>query len=393
MKRYKITLKNGDELIINASSKLKASELAFKKSLQVARIEEVQYFSFKQKLKDYDLLVFFKELAILLSSNISLQVALTELEKNSTKSLKPFLQKLTKLVNSAQNLHTAFKNSGFKFSNTELSLIEIAQHTGELSLVFEKLSELRQKKIENSKKLKKALAYPCFVFLVLILAFFLVMLFVIPQFKSLFDEFNVSLPLLTRVFLSSYEVLEKFYILFIAVPLITLFALIILYKTNNTFSYLIDKIIMKIPILSKLIFYAQSSQFFFVFSLLNENKIELVKALTLAKTSYENKFLARKIDELIKFVRQGLSLEKAFAKIKLYDGISLSMISIAMQSAKLDELSKNISFYYEDKADSMIAVLLTLIEPIMTFFVASLLLFLALAIFLPMWELNNISNF
>ena len=77
MKRYKITLKNGDELIINASSKLKASELAFKKSLQVARIEEVQYFSFKQKLKDYDLLVFFKELAILLSSNISLQVALT----------------------------------------------------------------------------------------------------------------------------------------------------------------------------------------------------------------------------------------------------------------------------------------------------------------------------
>ncbi len=219
------------------------------------------------------------------------------------------------------------------------------------------------------------------------------MLFVIPQFKSLFDEFNVSLPLLTRVFLSSYEVLEKFYILFIAVPLITLFALIILYKTNNTFSYLIDKIIMKIPILSKLIFYAQSSQFFFVFSLLNENKIELVKALTLAKTSYENKFLARKIDELIKFVRQGLSLEKAFAKIKLYDGISLSMISIAMQSAKLDELSKNISFYYEDKADSMIAVLLTLIEPIMTFFVASLLLFLALAIFLPMWELNNISNF
>lgn len=392
--RYKIKLYNSDkEIIIYAKSKFKAQQIAINKGLKVENIQESNNIFFKKRLKDSILLIFYKELSILLDSNISLQNAIKELEKSAKSDLKIFLNNISKLLNSGQNLTSAFKNSSFYFNNTELTLLELAEHSGELAKIFAKLCELKEKKIENLKKLKKALSYPCFVFITLIFAFCAIILLILPQFKILFNEFNIELPLITRIFLNFYDFLSEFYLVIIFAFVTFIFIFILLYKSRQDFAYIVDMIISKIPIVSSLIFYSQSSQFFFVLSVLSEANIVALKSVKLASANFQNKFIKQKIKEIQRLMEQGLSLELAFDKVKIFDALVISMLNTAMKSAKLGKICENISRYYELKLDDKLSLILNLIEPLMTFVVAIGVLFLALGIFLPMWELNSISKF
>ncbi|WP_300701612.1 type II secretion system F family protein [uncultured Campylobacter sp.] len=392
--RYRVKLYNSDkEIIIYAKSKFQAQKIAINKGLKVENIEEANNIFFKKRLKDSILLIFYKELSILLDSNISLQNAIKELEKSAKSDLKIFLNNISKLLNSGQNLTSAFKNSSFYFNNTELTLLELAEHSGELAKIFAKLCELKEKKIENLKKLKKALSYPCFVFITLIFAFCAIILLILPQFKNLFNEFNIELPLITRMFLNFYDFLSEFYLVIIFAFVAFIFIFILLYKNRQDFAYIVDMIISKIPIVSSLIFYSQSSQFFFVLSVLSEANIVALKSVKLASANFQNKFIKQKIKEIQRLMEQGLSLELAFDKVKIFDALVISMLNTAMKSAKLGKICENISRYYELKLDDKLSIILNLIEPLMTFIVAIGVLFLALGIFLPMWELNSINKF
>lgn len=392
--RYRVKLYNSDkEIIIYAKSKFQAQKIAINKGLKVENIEEANNIFFKKRLKDSILLIFYKELSILLDSNISLQNAIKELEKSAKSDLKIFLNNISKLLNSGQNLTSAFKNSSFYFNNTELTLLELAEHSGELAKIFAKLCELKEKKIENLKKLKKALSYPCFVFITLIFAFCAIILLILPQFKNLFNEFNIELPLITRMFLNFYDFLSEFYLVIIFAFVAFIFIFILLYKNRQDFAYIVDMIISKIPIVSSLIFYSQSSQFFFVLSVLSEANIVALKSVKLASANFQNKFIKQKIKEIQILMEQGLSLELAFDKVKIFDTLVISMLNTAMKSAKLGKICENISRYYEVKLDDRLSLILNLIEPLMTFVVAIGVLFLALGIFLPMWELNSINKF
>ena len=392
--RYRVKLYNSDkEIIIYAKSKFQAQKIAINKGLKVENIEEANNIFFKKRLKDSILLIFYKELSILLDSNISLQNAIKELEKSAKSDLKKFLNNISKLLHSGQNLTSAFKNSAFYFNNTELTLLELAEHSGELAKIFAKLCELKEKKIENLKKLKKALSYPCFVFITLIFAFCAIILLILPQFKNLFNEFNIELPLITRMFLNFYDFLSEFYLVIIFAFVAFIFIFILLYKNRQDFAYIVDMIISKIPIVSSLIFYSQSSQFFFVLSVLSEANIVALKSVKLASANFQNKFIKQKIKEIQRLMEQGLSLELAFDKVKIFDALVISMLNTAMKSAKLGKICENISRYYELKLDDKLSIILNLIEPLMTFIVAIGVLFLALGIFLPMWELNSINKF
>lgn len=393
MKKYEIVGKNKTSLIINAPNKLIAQKIARQKGLKLAQINEVeiQGFVLRKKLKSVNLTLLFKELSLLLEAGISLQLALNELYQNSeNKDIQRFLNRLIVALQSGQNLSSAFENSGFAFDKSELALIKMGENTGDLSFVFSRLSNLREKKLINAKRLKKALSYPLFVFCTLIVAFCALMFFVVPQFQGIFDDFAIELPLITQIMLQIYEFLANSYeIMLILLGIFALFCFVL----RKKFAFVVDKIIVKLPLLGRLIFYHQSTQFFLVFSMLIKSGISVSKALMLAKSSFANAFLAKKCEKISEFCEQGLGLDEAFKKVKIFDSLTVGMLAVAMKSAKLDVMSEKISQFYEAKSEDLMESFLRILEPLLTFFVAVLVLFLALGIFLPMWELNQSIQF
>lgn len=321
---------------------------------------------------------------------LSVQEAIKELYlMHSCKIMKKILDNLIL----AQNLNQAFENANFGLNRAELALIKTAEKTGKISEVFSQISKLREKSLESQKQLKKAFRYPTLVFLSIIGAFLFLMLFVVPNFKDLFENLGASLPFITHVMLEIYNFLDSYGIFCIFLFVVFIVMLILAYKNFHSFAFSCDFLFLKIPLISRLIIYNQNYYFFMVFSLLLKNGISISKAFDLAIIGLENKFLIFQYKKLFSFIDSGLELSQAFKKIDIFDSLVFSMLSVAMKSGRLEVLSEEIAKYYQQKSENLMDRFLVFLEPMMTLFVAFLVLFLALGIFLPMWELSSGVNF
>lgn len=392
MKFYEVEfLKNNQ----NYTKTIKAENLniaqakALSKNWKIIDIKEIQKSNF-QRLKEENFILFFKELALLCEVGLSVQEAIRELYlMHSCKIMKKILDNLIL----AQNLNQAFENANFGLNRAELALIKTAEKTGKISEVFSQISKLREKSLETQKQLKKAFRYPTLVFLSIIGAFLFLMLFVVPNFKDLFENLGASLPFVTHVMLEIYNFLDGYGIFCILLFVIFIVMLILAYKHFHSFAFSCDFLFLKIPLISRLIIYNQNYYFFMVFSLLLKNGISISKAFDLAIIGLENKFLIFQYKKLFSFIDSGLELSQAFKKIDIFDSLVFSMLSVAMKSGRLEVLSEEIAKYYQQKSENLMDRFLVFLEPMMTLFVALLVLFLALGIFLPMWELSSGVNF
>ncbi|HED4593284.1 TPA: type II secretion system F family protein [Campylobacter jejuni] len=392
MKFYEVEfLKNNQ----NYTKTIKAENLniaqakALSKNWKIIDIKEIQKSNF-QRLKDENFILFFKELALLCEVGLSVQEAIRELYlMHSCKIMKKILDNLIL----AQNLNQAFENANFGLNRAELALIKTAEKTGKISEVFSQISKLREKSLETQKQLKKAFRYPTLVFLSIIGAFLFLMLFVVPNFKDLFENLGASLPFITHVMLEIYNFLDDYGIFCIFLFVIFIVMLILAYKNFHSFAFSCDFLFLKIPLISRLIIYNQNYYFFMAFSLLLKNGISISKAFDLAIIGLENKFLIFQYKKLFSFIDSGLELSQAFKKIDIFDSLVFSMLSVAMKSGRLEVLSEEIAKYYQQKSENLMDRFLIFLEPMMTLFVALLVLFLALGIFLPMWELSSGINF
>ncbi|EDP6004471.1 type II secretion system F family protein [Campylobacter jejuni] len=392
MKFYEVEfLKNNQNYIktIKAENLNTAQAKALSKNWKIIDIKEIQKSNF-QRLKDENFILFFKELALLCEVGLSVQEAIRELYlMHSCKIMKKILDNLIL----AQNLNQAFENANFGLNRAELALIKTAEKTGKISEVFSQISKLREKSLESQKQLKKAFRYPTLVFLSIIGAFLFLMLFVVPNFKDLFENLGVSLPFITHVMLEIYNFLDGYGIFCIFLFVIFIVMLILAYKNFHSFAFSCDFLFLKIPLISRLIIYNQNYYFFMVFSLLLKNGISISKAFDLAIIGLENKFLIFQYKKLFSFIDSGLELSQVFKKIDIFDSLVFSMLSVAMKSGRLEVLSEEIAKYYQQKSENLMDRFLVFLEPMMTLFVALLVLFLALGIFLPMWELSSGVNF
>lgn len=392
MKFYEVEfLKNNQ----NYTKTIKAENLniaqakALSKNWKIIDIKEIQKSNF-QRLKEENFILFFKELALLCEVGLSVQEAIRELYlMHSCKIMKKILDNLIL----AQNLNQAFENANFGLNRAELALIKTAEKTGKISEVFCQISKLREKSLETQKQLKKAFRYPTLVFLSIIGAFLFLMLFVVPNFKDLFENLGASLPFVTHVMLEIYNFLDGYGIFCILLFVIFIVMLILAYKHFHSFAFSCDFLFLKIPLISRLIIYNQNYYFFMVFSLLLKNGISISKAFDLAIIGLENKFLIFQYKKLFSFIDSGLELSQVFKKIDIFDSLVFSMLSVAMKSGRLEVLSEEIAKYYQQKSENLMDRFLVFLEPMMTLFVALLVLFLALGIFLPMWELSSGVNF
>ncbi|HFP7721954.1 TPA: type II secretion system F family protein [Campylobacter jejuni] len=392
MKFYEVEfLKNNQNYIktIKAENLNTAQAKALSKNWKIIDIKEIQKSNF-QRLKDENFILFFKELALLCEVGLSVQEAIRELYlMHSCKIMKKILDNLIL----AQNLNQAFENANFGLNRAELALIKTAEKTGKISEVFSQISKLREKSLESQKQLKKAFRYPTLVFLSIIGAFLFLMLFVVPNFKDLFENLGASLPFITHVMLEIYNFLDGYGIFCIFLFVIFIVMLILAYKNFHSFAFSCDFLFLKIPLISRLIIYNQNYYFFMVFSLLLKNGISISKAFDLAIIGLENKFLIFQYKKLFSFIDSGLELNQVFKKIDIFDSLVFSMLSVAMKSGRLEVLSEEIAKYYQQKSENLMDRFLVFLEPMMTLFVALLVLFLALGIFLPMWELSSGVNF
>ncbi len=307
-------------------------------------------------------------------------------QQTRNKYFKGVIEEVAHNIRSGLSFSGSLKEHIRVFGDIYVSMIRAAESSGNMVNIFVRLSSLLEQDIDTRSRIKSATRYPMLAFFVLCIGFLIVVTFVIPRFAVIYSQFNAALPLPTRILIFTNLLLRKFWFLFILI----LTAAVFVFKKfiKSPFGRPIwDNFKLRVPVFGPLISMLIMSRFAKITSLLMKSGVGILEILDLTANTSGNIIIARAIRNIKESVNQGRGISEPMRVSGLFAGIVVQMVAIGEQSGKVDELLLSVSDYYDRESCYMIKNLSTYIEPILIFILAIMVLVMALAIFLPMWNL------
>ena len=331
-----------------------------------------------------------RQISVMIKAGISLKDALEDVGENTSDRLvKELFLKSAEAIDSGKTLSDVFEDYEQYIGGVSLALIRLGEQTGDLAASLDYLADIYENMYENRKKMVKALRYPIITLIAIAVAFVILILVVVPKFKSIFEQLHAQLPLPTRILLGAEYVLSHYGMLVLVGLIATLFGVTFFYKTSKKFKYNLDAIFLKVYLIKDIIKYATLHRFLLILSSLLSSGVPLVEALKISEGIIGNEVIKKKVFNITRGINQGRSFAEVLKEENLVNFIALRMISAGEESGELDSMLKNAASYYEDRFQNVIDNMQAAIEPIMLFIIGGLVLLLALGIFLPMWNLAS----
>ncbi|WP_345989549.1 type II secretion system F family protein [Sulfurimonas sp. HSL1-2] len=344
----------------------------------------------KKKVKPDSLIASIRQLAVMTNAGISVHDALNEIARASNDPvLEEIFSSIAEDINSGSSMSKSMENFRFQLGGLTLAMVELGEQTGNMADSLYQLADMLEEIRRNVIKFKKAMAYPRNVMIAMAVAFTILISYVVPQFKQIFEDLHANLPLPTIILLKLEYLFNNFgpYVLAALIVLIIIFRYML--NTNREFRFRWHQLLLKTYLIKDLIMYSTLNRFTLVFSALVKAGIPIADALDTSIAMIDNLPLQEKLSTVRQAVEKGASLSEGLADTGLFENMIIQMISAGEQGGQLDSMLEKVTDYYKMRFDQIIDGLAEAIEPIMLFVIASMVLLLALGIFLPMWSLND----
>jgi len=330
------------------------------------------------------------QIHVMLDASLSLNDILEDITASiKNKKLKEILTQLNLDVQSGLNISNSLNRYEKEIGRLSISMIELGEQTGMLSESFKDLSNILGEILENRKKLKSATRYPMFILFAMIIAFTIVILFVIPPFKSVFDSLGSQLPMPTRFLLWLEHFLRVFGPWILGLGMIMMFIINYLYHKYEEVELKIDKWMLKVYIVGDVIEYALLGRFLYSFDKMVDAGIPIMDALDTALGVVDNLYLRTQLNKIKNAVAEGRGLSSGFDDAKLFDKMIIQMIRSGENSGALNKMLGKSSNFYRNKYLHIVDNISALIEPILIAAIAGFVVMLAFGIFLPMWGMAS----
>ena len=342
------------------------------------------------KVKTQNLVASIRQLAVMTNAGISIHDSIKEVD-NSTedKALKEIFASINDDLNSGLSMTEASEKFRSKLGDVVIAMISLGESTGNMAESLSKLAQMLNEVWENQRKFKKAMRYPMVIMTALAIAFTVLMMYVVPKFREIFEELGADLPLPTRILLNIEYALNHYGLLILGIIVGTIIGIKWAYKNNDQFKRGWDKYILKVYLFGKIVFYSTMSRFMLIFTELVKAGIPIADALDTAVLMVDNEELKTKLSTVKIAVQQGVSLTEAMRNTGLYESMLIQMVSAGEKSGSLDKMLGNVTNYYKEKFDDIIDNISSYVEPILLLFMAAMVLLMALGIFMPMWDLGK----
>lgn len=344
----------------------------------------------KRKIKPDALIASIRQLAVMTNAGISIHDSIHEIATaTEDQALKTVFTKLADDINSGNSLSASMENFRFELGNLTIAMVQLGEKTGNLDEALYALADMLEEIRANIIKFKKAMAYPRNVMIAMAIAFTILISYVVPEFKAIFEELNAELPLPTRILLILEHVFNNYgpYVLAVLAAIYVVFSYLINNYRNIRYSW--HEFLLKTYLIKNIIKFSTLSRFTLVFSELIRAGIPIAEALDTSIDMIDNLPLKTKLQSVRFVVEKGGALHKGLKETELFENMITQMVSAGEDSGTLDTMIKKVAEYYKMRFDAIIDGLSEAIEPIMLLIIASMVILLALGIFLPMWDMGN----
>ena len=337
-----------------------------------------------------DLNMFTRQLATLQKAGLPLLVSLKSIEDQAAnKELKEVIGQITKDIESGMSFSAALENYPAFFSPLYVNMVSSGEAAGMLEQVLERLADLEEHDEKIRMRIKAATRYPIIVIVAMITGFLVLTTLIIPRFAKIFDQFTTTLPFPTRVLLGINFAVTKFWWLMVMILIAFIFGFNRFIHTKAG-RFWWDDLKLKVPVFGPLVQKMIMSRFARITSTLMHSGIPILKVLEWASGGTGNVIISRVIDNIKINVNEGKGMAEPMRLSGMFPSAVIQMVAAGEETGKIDELLSHVSDYYDSQVDYTINNLISLIEPILIIILGCGVLFMALGIFLPMWNLMSL---
>jgi len=343
------------------------------------------------KVKPEDIALFSRQLATMMAAGIPL-VQSFEIVGNGHD--KPAVQKLIldikADVEGGSALHEALARHPLYFDDLYVNLVEAGEQAGALETLLDKIATYKEKTEALKKKVKKALFYPSAVMAVAVIVTVILLIFVIPQFESLFKGFGADLPAFTQFVINMSRWLQNNGIMFAAAIAGVVYAFLYFKKRSRKMRETLDRLVLKAPIIGPILEKAAIARFARTLATMFAAGVPLVEALESVAGATGNIVFENGVMKMRDEVATGQRLQQAMANTQLFPNMVIQMIAVGEESGALDEMSGKVATFYEADVDNAVDSMSSLLEPLIMAILGVLVGGLVIAMYLPIFKLGSV---
>jgi len=344
----------------------------------------------KKKPRHEDLILVTRNMSTLYRAGIpilrSLEIISEQYEENV---LGDILLEIRDDMERGEHLSDSMAKHPAAFSGIYVSSVRAAEASGKLDIVLDKLAEAAEQEMVTREEVKKALRYPFTVLGAIAAAFVILTTFVVPRFAQFYSTYNAELPTPTLVLMFLGDVMSRLWYIIFPGLIAAVYGFIRLVK-HPRLAGVVDSTLLKLPVIGDMLTKTSLSRFAHILSVLIASGTPLIQSLDIVKAAVGNSIIGAEIGKLGEGLRQGRSLAESRHQMQHFPKLALSLMSIGLESGTLELTLREICRFFDREVQYTSSRLTSLIEPFIITIVAVMVLFLALAIFLPMWNLISV---
>jgi type IV pilus assembly protein PilC len=340
------------------------------------------------RIKGADIAVLSRQLATMIAAGVPLVQAFDIVGRgHENPAMQDLVLEIKGDVESGGTLTDALRKHPQYFDDLFCNLVAAGEHGGVLDILLDKIATYKEK-IESIKgKVKKALFYPATVIVVAILVTVVIMLFVIPQFKALFESFDAELPVFTLMVIALSDFMRDWWWTLGLAIAACVFFLGKMFKRSAKFREMIDRITLKLPVIGTILHKAALARFARTLSTMFSAGVPLVEAMESVAGATGNIVYSDAVLQMREEVATGQALQVTMRQRRLFPHMVVQMTTIGEESGALDEMLAKVADFYEEEVDNAVQSLSSLLEPLIMVIIGALVGGLVIAMYLPVFKL------
>jgi len=293
-------------------------------------------------------------------------------------------------VEGGSSLAEALAKHPLHFDDLFVNLVEAGEQAGALETLLDKIATYKEKTEAIKKKIKKALTYPAAVVVVAMIVTTILLIFVIPEFETLFQGFGADLPAFTRMIINLSEFMRDRGWLVVIVGFGAISGYLAMYKRSRKLRETQDRIMLKLPIIGAILVKAAIARFARTLSTMFAAGVPLVEALESVAGATGNIVYENAVMEIRDEVSTGQRLQRAMENTELFPNMVIQMIAVGEESGSLDDMSSKVADFYEEDVDNAVDNMSSLLEPMIMAILGVLVGGLVVAMYLPIFKMGAV---
>jgi type IV pilus assembly protein PilC len=346
-----------------------------------------------RKIRMKDLPVFTRQLAAMLASGMPVVPCLLTLEDQTVnKHFKKVIAGIRTQIESGAMLSEALGAFPEVFDELYVSMFRAGESGGMLAETASRIANYLEASGKLRRKVKSAMMYPSVVMAVALSLAAGMIIWIVPVFAKIYEDFNAQLPAPTQFLVDVSDAIRHhaLVVMAIAVALIVAFSK---WRKSKRGAYIWDGLTLKFPVIGDILNKVAMARFASTFASLTKSGVPILKALEIVAFATGNKVLGKVILDSVATVERGEPLSTALDKSKQYPRMLVNMLAAGEKTGKVDEMLQKISEFYDDEVNAMLSGLTSLIEPLLIVFLGVIIGGIVVCMFLPIFKMHEIINF